>query len=224
MNFDVSLDKTNRFDESIEKISQSSSEAYTSARDFSKKIYGRVDESIKSNVANWLGTNQIDKIQKDDVLSLTSKMYKGYQIDKENHALGLKKLSEYKLNKDPQFRRTNILQQSGFAAEIISTNKENLMNKIEGNSIRVSRADDLPEMFAKNDPFVDKVRIDTRTNEVVDRIQTKFVGSNANECFKQLNSPRYEKYLTSEAVTKIEVPKDYFDEIKKFIYQIKSLN
>lgn len=214
MNFDVSLDKTNRFDESIEKISQSSSEAYTSTRDFSKKIYGRVDESIKSNVANWLGTNQIDKIQKDDVLSLTSKMYKGYQIDKENHALGLKKLSEYKLNKDPQFRRTNILQQSGFAAEIISTNKENLMNKIEGNSIRVSRADDLPEMFVKNDPFVDKVRIDTRTNEVVDRIQTKFVGSNANECFKQLNSPRYEKYLTSEAVTKIEVPKDYFDEIK----------
>ena len=214
MNFDVSLDKTNRFDESIEKISQSSSEAYTSARDFSKKIYGRVDESIKSNVANWLGTNQIDKIQKDDVLSLTSKMYKGYQIDEKNHALGLKKLSEYKLNKDPQFRRTNILQQSGFAAEIISTNKENLLNKIEGNSIRVSRADDLPDLFVKNDPFVDKVRINTRTNEVVDRIQTKFVGRDAKECFKALKSSNYEKYLINDRVTKIEIPNEYFDQIK----------
>ena len=38
------------------------------------------------------------------------------------------------------------------------------------------RADDRPDLFHKNDQFVDKIRVDADGN-VLERIQTKFVGS-----------------------------------------------
>lgn len=70
-------------------------------------------------------------------------------------------------------------------------------------------------MFPKNDQFVDKVRMDSAGN-IIERIQTKFVGKDAKSCFDKLKSPKFEKYTLGDEVDKIEIPKDYYDDVKTF--------
>jgi len=79
------------------------------------------------------------------------------------------------------------------------------------------RIDDLaledPTRYSRNDPYVDKVRFDAN-GDIIERVQTKFVGKNGEECLSKLMSKKYEKYIYDGKVDKIEIPKDYYEEIK----------
>lgn len=132
--------------------------------------------------------------------------------------LGLNTL--YKWKRNPEFYDMNTRQQAGYAAEIISSAKENLAAIANGSDIRTYRADDRPNLgFKKNDPYVDKVRVDG-TNKIVEKIQTKFVGDNGTEWVQKMMSKDFDKFFDG-TVDKIECPKDYFDEAKARIAQEK---
>ena len=87
---------------------------------------------------------------------------------------------------------------------------------MDGSGITSYRADDRPDLFQKNDQYVDKIRVNSK-GEIVDRVQVKFVGKNASECLSKLVSPKYDKYFNDGMVDKMEIPKDYYDEMKAMI-------
>lgn len=163
------------------------------------------------NISKWLGLesdaiSRLDNIQfKNEIKT----MYEGTTIN-GRQTLGLKQIGKYKINK--QYRRQNIKQQSGFAAEIASTAKENIIAKSEGTGVTTVRTDDFPE-YGYNDQYVDKVRLDSSGN-IIERIQMKFIGRNGKECLDKLLSKKMDKYFDSSKVDKIEIPKDYYDYIK----------
>ncbi len=130
------------------------------------------------------------------------------------HSLGLKEISSWNINSE--YYVQNLKQHAGYAAEVISTYKENLKFQAEGSDIRTFRADDLPELYQRNDQFVDKVRID-RNGNIIERIQTKFVGKTGNEWVSKMMSSKFEKYLDGEHVDKLECPSDYYDQAKASI-------
>ena len=101
---------------------------------------------------------------------------------------------------------------------MISTAKENLKAQLEKTGITTYRADDLPDLFPKNDQFVDKVRMNQQ-GDIIERIQTKFIGEDAKQCLDKMMSKKFDKYLDSGKVDKIEIPKNFYDEIisKKMI-------
>ena len=136
------------------------------------------------------------------------KMYQGTMINGQN-TLGLKALSRFKIN--PDFTAQNIKQQSGFAAEIISTAKENIQAIQNKTGIVTFRADDRPDLFPKNDQYVDKIKVNS-SGDIIERIQSKFVGGNGKECVSKLLSTKFDKYFTNGKVDKIEIPSDYFDD------------
>lgn len=138
-----------------------------------------------------------------------------------NKTLGLNDIKKWKINEN--YQDQNIRQHAGFAAEIISVAKENLRAKFDNTGITTSRADDLPAEygFKKNDQFVDKVRMDKDGN-IIETIQMKFVGNTPVENLRKLMSKKYDKYFESGKVDKIEIPKDFYDDVKKLIPQEKS--
>ena len=100
-----------------------------------------------------------------------------------NSTWGLKTISD-KFNIHRDYADINTKQQAGFCAEIVSTAKENMLSKLKGTGEVTYRADDRPDLFHRNDQFVDKIRVDADGN-VIERIQTKFVGSDGkswNRC------------------------------------------
>ena len=84
-----------------------------------------------------------------------SNIFHGTELSDGTHALGLDELYHHKIN--PQYAYSNLKQQAGFAAEIISTAKENLEAKVKGKEVTTYRADDRPDLFPKNDQYVDKI-------------------------------------------------------------------
>ena len=76
--------------------------------------------------------------------------------------------------------------------------------------VKTYRADDRPDLFQKNDQYVDKIRVDSTGN--IERIQVKFVGKDAAECLSKLTSKDFDKYFNDGKVDKMEVPKDYYTE------------
>lgn len=148
-------------------------------------------------------------------------MYSGIDVDGRK-TLGLKEISSWKIN--DACREANINQHAGFAAEVISTEKENFYAKLHNTGDVTYRADDLPshlreqlsskgiEIAAKNDQYVDKVRF--KSDGTIEKVQTKFVGKDASSCLDKLMSKKYEKYITSDKVDKIEIPNEYYDEVK----------
>lgn len=148
-------------------------------------------------------------------------MYSGIDVDGRK-SLGLKEISSWKIN--DACREANINQHAGFAAEVISTEKENFYAKLHNTGDVTFRADDLPshlreqlsskgiEIAAKNDQYVDKVRF--KSDGKIEKVQTKFVGKDASSCLDKLMSKKYEKYITSDKVDKIEIPNEYYDEVK----------
>jgi len=132
-----------------------------------------------------------------------------------NQTLGLLELSTW--HRNAEYWVQNTKQQAGYAAEIISTAKENIIAAAEGTGITTFRADDRPDLgFAKNDQYVDKVRVNS-SGEIVERVQTKFVGDNGRDWVRKLMSKRFEKYLNDDLVDKIECPSDYYDDARAFI-------
>lgn len=140
-----------------------------------------------------------------------NRMLTGGEIN-GNKGLGLKEINKWKIN--PDFVDQNIKQHAGFAAEVISVIKENLKAAFENTGTTTHRADDLPHLFKKNDQYVDKVRMDKNGN-IIERVQMKFVGDNPKECLSKLMSKKYDKYYFDGKVDKMEIPKEYYPEIKK---------
>ena len=145
-------------------------------------------------------------------------MYEGTDIN-GNKCLGLKEISNWKVNDN--YKYSNLKQHAGYSAEVISTAKENLLAKAERTGTVTYRVDDLPDSIRKqtgdrfalkNDQFADKLRI--KADGSVETVQTKFVGKDASECFSKLKSSKYDKYVESNRVDKIEISKDFYDEIK----------
>ena len=175
-----------------------------------------IPDSVDKNISNWLGTDVPDATA---VMSSAKEMYNGITLEDGTKSRGLKDISEWKINKD--YENQNIKQHSGYAAEVISTSKENLIAEKNGTGVKTFRTDDLPRKddlpneYRKNDPYVDKIRVDSSGN--IERIQVKFVGNDASECLSKLASKKYDKYFNDGKVDKMEIPKDYYDEVKNLI-------
>lgn len=162
------------------------------------------------NISRWLGVESqvAESVSVDSVMSNVKQMYNGKTLDNGENTLGLKKINGWK---------SDISSKTGYAAEVVSTCKENVVNEALGNGIETYRADDRPDLgFQKNDQYVDKIRINKKTNSV-ERIQTKFVGKDAESCYDKLKSKKFDKYITDGKVDKIEIPKDRYDGVKKCI-------
>lgn len=183
--------------------------------------YSAESSAYDANTAEILGLANVEQLalNKATVFKTIKGMYNGTDIY-GNKILGLKDISEWKIN--PDFKQQNIKQHAGFSAEVISTAKENLRAKADGTATVSYRIDDLPDSVRKqfgdrfskkNDQHVDKVRINN-ADRTYETVQTKFVGSNSKGCFDKLKSQKYDKYFEEGKVDKIEVPKDYYDEIK----------
>lgn len=147
----------------------------------------------------------------------TDNMFYGHLDSNGSQTLGLIEISGWNLN--PDYYEQTLNQHAGYAAEVISTAKENLIAHMTGSDITTHRADDVPELgFPKNDQYVDKVRVDAN-NRVIEKIQTKFFGKNGSEWVQKMMSEKCEKYLDRDRVDKLECPKDYYDEAKTYISQ-----
>ena len=210
--------------EAIEKsgLDQSLSDAFCKLDSFHSSFdsklaavdgrYSNVNGSFNQNAVHWLGLSpgtDVSGIQ-GSLMDAMKDMYYGSDIN-GRQSLGLKEIHGWK--REGVYKDINTKQQAGFAAEVISTTKENLIAKHEGTGMRTCRADDLPDLFPKNDQYVDKVRFDANGN-IVDRIQTKFVGKSGESCLSKLMSKKFDKYVYDGKVDKIEIPKDFYDEIR----------
>ena len=172
-------------------------------------FYQSIDPAVDESIARTIGIDDTATVAalRPTIMESTRQLL--YGIEKNGfHTLGLEEISSWKIN--PEYAVQNIKQQSGYAAEVVSTWKENMIAQTEGTGIKTVRADDLPELFKRNDQFVDKVRVDAN-GQIVERIQTKFVGANGKEWVSKMMSKDFDKYFDG-SVDKIECPKDYYDD------------
>ena len=176
-------------------------------------IFQSIDASTQVNIGRFIGIDPTHVPEMyQTVMDATVQMMDGIDTD-GIHTLGLNEISQWKIN--PEYQTQNIRQQAGYAAEVISTCKENLKAMADGSGIRTYRADDLPGLFSRNDQYVDKVRMNA-AGDIVERIQTKFIGGSGKEWLSKMMSPKFEKYLDGN-VDKIECPKNYYDDVKATI-------
>ncbi len=179
--------------------------------------YMNMPKNVDGNIAHWLGTETASGGEftalRAQTVSTAQQMYNGITYSDGFKTLGLKEISEWKVNKDYKYQ--NLKQHSGYAAEVIGTAKENLLAEKNGTGVKTFRADDRPDLFQKNDQYVDKIRVDSTGK--IERIQVKFVGKDAGECLSKLASKKYDKYFYDGKVDKMEVPKDYYGKMKELI-------
>ena len=173
-------------------------------------VYQNINSEVSGNLARWLGIEAADGIEIRRAFDAAKQMLNGIEVD-GNKTLGLKEISNWKINS--KYKYQNLKQHAGYSAEVISTTKENLLSQREGLKIKTFRADDRPDLFPKNDEHVDKIRVN-QNGKVIERIQMKFVGKDGASCLSKLASKNYDKYFNEGKVDKIEIPKDYYDEIK----------
>lgn len=129
----------------------------------------------------------------------------------------LKSIARYKIN--PNDRERVIKSQSGFSAEVKTVARENADKIISGESIRVTRTDDIPKQAAENgcvggtnDPLFDIVSIDKDGFYIEGSgRQLKYVGKDARDCCKKLLGKSYDKYREADAC--FEVPKELFADV-----------
>ena len=170
-----------------------------------------ISETAQEGIALWIGENAALSQQfVPNAMEAIKTMYSGMDIDGVK-TLGIKEISEWNIH--PDYKTQCIKQHAGYAAEVISTAKENLIALKDGTGITTVRADDRPDLFPKNDQFVDKIRLDSSGN-IIERIQTKFVGKDAKDCLAKLKSKKFDKYFLEDKVDKVEIPKDFYDDVK----------
>ena len=174
------------------------------------------DESIRQSFD--MGDVKITPEIRAAAVNSVKDMYHGYEVN-GHQSLSLKEINGWKIN--DAYRESNLNQHAGYAAEVISTNKENFNAKLKHSGEITYRADDLPKelldqfdgkISPKNDQYVDKVRV--KADGTVETVQTKFVGKDAESCLKKLTSKDYAKYLEEGKVDKIEIPKEYYKDVK----------
>lgn len=176
--------------------------------------YQRIPHSFDQRLAEIIGVKDVSKIETLHPSIMDQARELLYGVERDGYkTLGLNDVYKYKINHE--YYNSNIKQQAGFSAEILSTWKENLAAQAEGTGITTYRADDLPELFPRNDQYVDKVRMNSE-GEIIERIQTKFIGGGGKKWLSKMMSPKFEKYLDGK-VDKLECPKDYYNDIKEAI-------
>lgn len=197
-----------------EKISEFN-KAFDSKVKKTEGLFINSDCSVsRYNISRWLGVESdvAKNVSVDSVMSNAKKMYNGTKLENGEQTLGLKKINGWK---------SDISSKTGYAAEVVSTYKENITNEALGNGIKTYRADDRSDLgYKKNDPYVDKIRVDSNNN-VIERVQTKFVGKDAESCYSKLKSKKFDKYITDGKVDKIEIAKDLYDGVKECITKDK---
>ncbi|MBR3224419.1 MAG: hypothetical protein IKF78_03765 [Atopobiaceae bacterium] len=162
-----------------------------------------------------IGDSPVSVYDHGSFMDSAKRMLDGAIDSNGNKTLGLKEISNWKMNEE--FRDQIINQRAGFAAEIVSTEKENMLAAREGTGITTYRADDRPDLgFSKNDQYVDKIRVDAN-GDTVERVQTKFVGKDGGDWVKKMTSKKFDKYFEGDCVDKIECPKDFFKGAKEYI-------
>lgn len=119
---------------------------------------------------------------------------------------GLKDIAKSKVN--PDYAKTNIKQQAGFAAENKYTARQNAERIINKDKSRVHNTD-VKGSGSYNELF-DHIITD-ENGIVISQEQMKFVGSDPKACLEKLASKKFQKYLDSDAT--ITVPSDYYDGI-----------
>ena len=181
--------------------------------------FQKIDVAVDNNLKRILEIDSLLEVTSlhPTIMDATKEML--YGIERNGFkTMGLNDLSKWKLDSTSEYYYQNLRQQSGYAAEILSTYKENLLAKLNGSELITYRADDLPDKFPRNDQYVDKVRINSN-GEIIERIQTKFIGKDGKEWLTKMMSKKFEKYLDGEHVDKLECPKDYYDDIKASILE-----
>ena len=176
-------------------------------------VYSSVRPETIDSIARWANTDAtaLTSTSITGTFDIVKQMYRGVETNGIT-TLGLEEISNWKVN--PEYAYQNLKQHAGYAAEVISTAKENLQAKIDNTGITTYRADDRPDLYKRNDQYVDKIRVDQNGN-ILETIQTKFVGKNARECLSKLASKDYDKYFSELGADKMEVPSDYFDEMMR---------
>lgn len=136
---------------------------------------------------------------------------------------GLRKINRSKVN--PKYKKTNLKQQAGFAAEEKYRAKQNAEKIINGETTRYTRTDDVGRV---NDPLYDHIQLDCDGIEIAGTgEQMKFVGGSPKACLDKLNTAKFQKYIDADA--KITVPSDYYEgilaeadkEIEKLEHQLE---
>ena len=181
------------------------------------KNFVSASETVQEGLSAWIGENAALTAENvPEAMDAIKEMYDAPHFDgyDKYRKLCLKEIHEWKVHPDYEYQCHK--QHAGYAAEVISTVKENLIAKRDGTGITTVRADDLPDLFSKNDQYVDKVRFDSSGN-IIERIQTKFVGNDAKECLAKLKSKGFDKYFMEDKVDKVEIPKDFYDDVKSLI-------
>jgi hypothetical protein len=138
---------------------------------------------------------------------------------------GLKRIAKSKVS--PNYKKTNLKQQAGFAAEEKYRARQNAEKIINGESTRYTRTDDIGY---PNDPLRDHVLLDSEGVEILGTgEQMKFVGNSPKACLDLfVHADKYQKYI--DADVKITVPSDYYEgilaeadkEIEKLERQLES--
>lgn len=180
-------------------------------------MYDRLSPEADKSISNWLGVSDFEISSENRAMTYQGikDMFTGVG-EGDSKTLGIDEISSWKIN--PEYKYANIRQHAGFAAEVISTTKENLISQMNGTGEITVRTDDLAVQdpssgFKVNDPYVDKVRLDANGN-ILERVQTKFVGKDPESCLSKLASSKYDKYFDNTKVDKIEIPNEYYDKIK----------
>ena len=178
-----------------------------------------MDGTLLDNINGWIGEKtdtvlpdkQLDASKIPYAMDILSRMVFGAE-EHGIHTLGLNEVSDWKINEE--YRPANIRQQSGYTAEIISTAKDNLQSLARDTGLQTFRADDRPDLYDRNDQYVDKVTLDAQGN-MIERTQVKFVGHDGESCLQKLMSDTFAKYYDDGNVDRIEIPSDFYDEIRE---------
>jgi len=122
---------------------------------------------------------------------------------------GLKSISKYAVNSDPNYAEQNIKQQAGFSAEVKTTARRNAEKVINGERTRTVRTDDLGSV---NDQLYDLVDVDSSGRRIFGTAsQMKFVGGSPDELLDKLNSKKFQKYIDTGAL--LDIADDDYEEL-----------
>ena len=180
--------------------------------------FQKIDTVVDENISAYLHMEQT-AVRPEDYSMVTDsikKMLNGVEQTDGTQTRGLLEINNMRIN--PAYVKQNTRQQAGFAAEVISTYKDNMAAVLEGSGDSYFRADDLPDQFPRNDQYVDKIRVNAN-GDITERIQVKFWGKNGAEWLDRMMRLEGEKYLTAgnDVVNKLECPADYYDDIVQAI-------
>ena len=178
-------------------------------------------EMAQKGISVWIGGNSILPQQYlPNAVDAVKRMYFGNK-SAGLKAIGIEGICTWHMQKS--YRDQCIKQRAGCIAEVISITKEELIALRDKTGIVTKRTDELPELFMKDNEYFDKVRLDSKSN-IAERIRTKFAGKNPKECLAKLKSCNFEKYIMNDCIDKVEIPKDYYDDVKAMaIKKIESL-